>query len=80
MKKNKDASFDLPSGVLPYCKKSGLTSFSSLSVIKKSLGTSKVGHTGTLDSFADGLLIVLCGNLTHLVEHVTSFTKTYLAL
>lgn len=80
MRNNKTASLDLPSGIIPYCKKSGLTSFSSLSVIKKALGTSKVGHTGTLDSFADGLLVVLAGNLTHLVEHVTSFTKTYLAV
>ncbi len=69
-----------PSGVLLYAKKSGLTSFSSLWSIKHALNTEKVGHTGTLDSFADGLLVVLSGNLTHLVPHITGFSKTYQAL
>ncbi|MBQ0039172.1 MAG: tRNA pseudouridine(55) synthase TruB [Treponema sp.] len=74
--KNKAA----PTGVMLFAKSSGLTSFSSLWSIKHALGTEKVGHTGTLDSFADGLLVVLSGNLTHLVPHVTGFTKTYEAI
>ncbi len=69
-----------PTGIMLYAKNSGLTSFSSLWSIKHALGTEKVGHTGTLDSFADGLLVVLAGNLTHLVPHVTGFTKTYEAI
>ena len=69
-----------PSGIMLYAKSSGLTSFSSLWSIKHALCTEKVGHTGTLDSFADGLLVVLSGNLTHLVPHVTGFTKTYEAI
>lgn len=69
-----------PTGITLYAKSSGLTSFSSLWSIKHALGTEKVGHTGTLDSFADGLLVVLSGNLTHLVPHVTGFTKTYEAI
>lgn len=69
-----------PSGIMLYAKSSGLTSFSSLWSIKHALGTEKVGHTGTLDSFADGLLVVLSGNLTHLVPHVTGFTKSYEAI
>lgn len=68
------------SGILLLSKQSGETSFSSLSAVKKSLGTKKVGHTGTLDSFADGLLVVLTGQLTRLVPHITNFRKTYLAL
>ncbi len=71
---------DNPSGIILYAKRSGLTSFSSLWSVKKSLGTDKVGHTGTLDSFAEGLLVVLTGSLTHLVSHVTSFRKSYLAV
>ncbi len=39
-----------------------------------------MGHTGTLDSFAEGLLVVLTGSMTHLVSHVTAFTKTYRAV
>ena len=68
------------SGILLLSKQSGETSFASLSAVKKSLGTKKVGHTGTLDSFADGLLVVLTGHLTRLVSHITNFGKTYLAL
>lgn len=71
---------ETPSGIVLLAKRSGATSFSSLSSIKKALGTSKVGHTGTLDSFADGLLVVLVGKLTRLVPHITGFDKTYLAL
>ena len=71
---------DNPSGVILYAKRSGITSFSSLWSVKKALETDKVGHTGTLDSFAEGLLVVLTGSLTHLVSHVTSFQKSYLAV
>ena len=52
------------SGILLLAKRSGLTSFASLSAVKRALKTKKVGHTGTLDSFADGLLVVLAGHLT----------------
>jgi tRNA pseudouridine55 synthase len=76
-RKNKNPS---PSGVILFAKNSGETSFSSLWSIKNALSTEKVGHTGTLDSFADGLLVVLSGAMTHLVSHVTGFTKTYLAV
>lgn len=65
---------------MPYTKTPGLTSFSSLWSIKHALNTEKVGHTGTLDSFAEGLLVVLTGSLTHLVPHITEFTKTYQAV
>lgn len=67
-------------GAVLFAKQSGKTSFSSLWDIKNSLNTDKVGHTGTLDSFADGLLVVLTGHLTHLVPHITSFTKKYKAV
>ncbi len=69
-----------PVKILLLAKQSGQTSFSSLTAVKKALGTTKVGHTGTLDSFADGLLVVLSGKLTHLVPHITAFDKEYLAL
>ena len=79
MKKNKNSDSGL-SGIVLLAKQAGLTSFSSLSSVKRSLSTTKVGHTGTLDSFADGLLVVLVGKLTHLVPHITNFDKTYIAL
>jgi len=46
-------------GLLLLNKKTGVTSFDALRDIKRALGTGKVGHTGTLDKFASGLLLVL---------------------
>lgn len=68
------------SGVMLFAKESGPTSFSSLGVIKKALGTGRVGHTGTLDSFAEGLLVVLVGKMTRLVPYITATEKRYLAV
>ena len=64
-------------GIVLFAKKPGITSFSSLFAIKRALGTKKVGHTGTLDSFASGLLVVCTGSLTRLASYITSFNKTY---
>lgn len=61
-------------------KKPGLTSFSSLFTVKHAFKTSKVGHTGTLDSFAAGLLVVCVGSLTRLAGRITEFGKTYRAV
>lgn len=58
-------------------KTSGVSSFGALFDVKKSLDTRRVGHTGTLDGFADGLLVVLTGRLTRLVEHITALDKEY---
>ena len=68
------------SGIMLFAKVAGPTSFSSLGVIKKALGTGKVGHTGTLDSFAEGLLVVLVGKMTRLVPYITATDKKYLAV
>ena len=69
-----------PSGIVLFSKQPGKTSFSSLFSIKHALHTKKVGHTGTLDSFACGLLVVMVGSLIKLVFHVTLFDKTYEAI
>lgn len=67
----------VPSGIILYNKKIGVTSFQSLGAIKRALGTKKIGHTGTLDSFASGLLVVCVGSLTRLASHITAFDKEY---
>lgn len=67
-------------GIVLFSKHSGPTSFNSLNVIKKALNTNKVGHTGTLDSFAQGLLVVCSGKLTKLAGCITEFDKTYKAV
>ena len=67
-------------GIVLFAKNSGQTSFSSLYTIKHGLNTKKVGHTGTLDSFADGLLVVCVGSATHLVKYITELDKEYEAI
>ncbi len=69
-----------PHLIIPFAKPSGITSFTSLHKVKRALGTKKIGHTGTLDSFADGLLVLLSGKLTKLVPYITDFDKTYQVL
>ncbi|MCR4734250.1 MAG: tRNA pseudouridine(55) synthase TruB [Treponema sp.] len=69
-----------PDGIVLLAKKNGPTSFSSLNAVKKALNTKKVGHTGTLDSFAQGLLVVCTGRLTKLAGNITEFDKEYEAV
>ena len=57
-------------------KASGITSFDCLGRVKR-LVNKKTGHCGTLDKFAHGLLIVLCGSYTHLVPAFMGMDKTY---
>ncbi|MDR3192323.1 MAG: tRNA pseudouridine(55) synthase TruB [Treponema sp.] len=64
-------------GLLLLDKKPGLTSFESLRDLKKALGTSRVGHTGTLDKFASGLLLVLAGRALKLAPWFTRCRKDY---
>ena len=60
-------------------KEPGMTSFRSLSSVKKENRGQKVGHAGTLDSFASGLMIVLIGGATKLTPIFSSFDKEYIA-
>jgi tRNA pseudouridine55 synthase len=66
------------SGFLLLDKSPGQTSFDALGLVKRALGTGRVGHTGTLDKFASGLLIVLAGRATRLSSWVSHCNKTYL--
>ncbi|MGF7107799.1 tRNA pseudouridine(55) synthase TruB [Treponema pedis] len=63
--------------IIPFAKQTGLTSFASMTAVKKALGTKKVGHTGTLDSFADGLLVLLSDKMTHLAGIISAGKKSY---
>ncbi|MDR0455061.1 MAG: tRNA pseudouridine(55) synthase TruB [Treponema sp.] len=67
----------IPSGLILLHKQSGITSFDSLRDIKRALGTSKAGHTGTLDKFAEGLLLVLTGRALRLSRWFTHCDKQY---
>ena len=60
-------------------KKVNMTSFSSLGEYKRMYKGEKVGHAGTLDSFASGLMIVMVGGATKLNPIFSSFGKRYIA-
>jgi len=66
-------------GIAAISKPAGITSFAALSPIKRSLGTARVGHAGTLDRFATGLLVVLAGPYSRLCPDFSSLGKTYVA-
>lgn len=64
-------------GVLLVDKPVGVTSHDVVDHIRKAAGTRRVGHTGTLDPGATGLLIVCIGTATRLSEHLVGLDKTY---
>lgn len=66
-------------GVLPVNKPAGMTSHDVVYKIRKLYGTKKVGHTGTLDPDARGLLIILIGRAAKAAEFVTAGKKVYRA-
>jgi len=66
-------------GIILLDKPAGLTSFQALGRIKQVLGTGRVGHAGTLDRFAQGLLVVLAGRMTRLTALAMGMDKEYLA-
>lgn len=66
------------SGILPVDKPSGPTSHDVVARARKSLGLRRVGHTGTLDPFASGLLILVVGPSTRLAEYLSDREKVYL--
>jgi tRNA pseudouridine55 synthase len=67
----------IPSGLILLHKQTGVTSFDALRDIKRALGTGKAGHTGTLDKFAEGLLLVLTGRALKLSKWFTHCDKQY---
>jgi tRNA pseudouridine55 synthase len=66
-----------PSGLLLLDKPPGITSFEALFPVKRALGSGKAGHTGTLDKFAGGLLLVLTGRALKLSPWFTRCAKEY---
>lgn len=64
-------------GVLVLNKPSGPTSTSCLEKIKRTLGQRKIGHAGTLDPLAQGVLLVLLGQATKIAAYLTEGRKLY---
>lgn len=66
-------------GLLLLNKPEGITSFGAVARIKRLSGEKRVGHTGTLDPMATGVLPILIGRATVLSQYVTDAEKSYSA-
>lgn len=66
-------------GFLNVYKPKGITSNAVLSKIKKQFGVKKLGHMGTLDPMAEGVLPIACGNATKMFDYFLNKQKTYIA-
>lgn len=66
-------------GVLPFLKPPGITSHDAVAICRRILKEKRIGHSGTLDPMAYGVLPVFLGKATRLIEYTDSFDKTYVA-
>jgi len=64
-------------GILPLNKPAGITSFTAVREVRRILGERRVGHAGTLDPAATGLLPICVGQATRLVDHLHQQPKRY---
>lgn len=76
----KHSEFDnLPGGVLAVHKCEGMTSHDVVNKVRRLYNTKRVGHAGTLDPLATGVLVVLVGRAAKACEYISSDRKTYRA-
>lgn len=68
------------SGLLLVDKPAGITSHDAVAIVRRALRTRRVGHAGTLDPFATGLLVILFGRGTRLIPYVPGEPKVYEAV
>ncbi len=66
-------------GILAINKAKNMTSHDVVAILRKKLGTKKVGHTGTLDPIATGVLPMCIGRATKLSQYVSDLGKAYIA-
>jgi tRNA pseudouridine55 synthase len=69
----------MPNGIALIAKPQGLTSFDVIARLRKMLKTKKIGHAGTLDPMATGLLVIGVGSGTKLLQFLIGLDKQYLA-
>ncbi|HEY4306622.1 MAG TPA: tRNA pseudouridine(55) synthase TruB [Gemmatimonadaceae bacterium] len=72
-----DVGVEAVGGLLLVDKPAGITSHDVVSIVRRAAHTRRVGHTGTLDPFATGLLVVLVGRGTRLIPYVEGDPKVY---
>ena len=66
-------------GILVVNKPLGYTSRDVVNIVGKALGTKKIGHTGTLDPNASGVLVLCVGNALKMCELMDNYDKEYIA-
>lgn len=66
-------------GILVIDKPSGITSHDVVDIVRKKFNMKQVGHAGTLDPLATGVLVILVGEATKLFNKFSSFDKAYIA-
>ena len=66
-------------GIIVIDKPINMTSHDVVSQVRKTLKTKKVGHLGTLDPLASGVLVVCVGDATKLAQFIENVEKTYFA-
>ncbi len=67
----------MPGGVLLLDKPRGVSSFQALRPVKRLFPKTKIGHAGTLDPAASGLLLIGIGSATRVLEYMEGMAKTY---
>lgn len=65
--------------ILPVDKPAGPTSHDVVASARRALRTRRIGHTGTLDPFASGLLLLCVNGATRIAEYLSDLPKTYIA-
>ena len=66
-------------GILLVNKPSGITSHDLVMKIRRKLNTQKVGHTGTLDPLASGVMMLTVGKATKILPYIVEHDKEYVA-
>ena len=64
-------------GIINIFKNKNMTSFDVVSIVRKIAKTKKVGHTGTLDPQATGVLPICIGRATKIIDYIMCEDKTY---
>src|ERR1043166_2653910 len=67
-------------GILIVDKPAGITSHDVVARVRRILKTKRVGHTGTLDPFATGVMVILIGQATRLAQFLDKDEKEYEAI
>jgi len=66
-----------PDGLLLVDKPAGMTSHDAVAIVRRAAGVRRVGHAGTLDPFATGLLVLLLGRATRVMPYLAGEPKVY---